>query len=135
MIGGSKRWSRSGVWEEGFTVVGTNLTLDGNFQMEVEHRIKKAWAAFAKYRALLLHGRGSVKKRLRLLDMAAKSSMLWGAGAWSLTIRQEQSISGVQRRMIRSMLRIRALGFSIFSGRFGPPRAPGWLETDSPPPH
>ena len=88
MIGGSKRWSRSGVWEEGFTVVGTILTLDGNFQMEVEHRIKKAWAAFAKYRALLLHGRGSVKKRLRLLDMAAKSSMLWVAGAWSLTIRQ-----------------------------------------------
>ena len=38
--------------------------------------------------------------------MSVKTSLLWGAGAWNLTVRQERRLATTQRKMIRSMLRI-----------------------------
>ena len=93
--------------DAGFKVLGTIVTMDNNFAKEVANRIARAWAAFSVHRDLFLHKQGSIKKRLMLLDMTVKQALLWGAGAWNLTTKQEQNIFGVQRKMIRIMLRIR----------------------------
>ena len=81
--------------------------MDNNFAVEIRNRIARAWGAFSVHRELLLHKQGSLKKRLMLLDMTVKQAIMWGAGTWNLTTKQEQSISGIQRKMIRTMLRIR----------------------------
>ena len=95
-----KRVGRSDV----FKALGTTITVDNGFQKEIENRIKKAWATFAQHRSLFKFRKGSLKKRLVFLDMSVKQSLLRGSGSWNLTVHDERTISGVQRKMIRAML-------------------------------
>ena len=82
--------------EEGFKMLGTMLTLDNNFEVEIEHRVARAWAAYSTHRELITYRPGSLKKRLKLLDMIVSSALFWGAGAWNLTTKQEMTLPSLR---------------------------------------
>jgi hypothetical protein len=47
-----------------------------------------------------------MKKRLRALDACVGRCMLWAAGSWRTTDKQEENIRGAHRAMIRQMLNL-----------------------------
>ncbi len=70
--------------KSGFKVLGTMVTVDNTFGVEVENRLARATRAFwANWDVL---GRVSIPlpKRLQVFRATVEASMLWCAGSWNL---------------------------------------------------
>ena len=68
----------------GFVFLGTCLTLDGSFAVEVRDRIAKGWRTIWRLRSWLLRRSVSVRARLRLWRAALRATLFWGSGSWRL---------------------------------------------------
>ena len=91
----------------GFKVLGTLQTFDNTCNVEIKHRVDKAWKAFHLHRDILCSKSASMGKRLRCLQALVASTLLWGASSWNVTKRQRSLLRGTQQRMISKMLGIR----------------------------
>ena len=90
--------------EIGFKALGVQITFDNQFHLELEARIKRAWASFYKfYDVLCCHG-ASLKKRFALLSMFVHPTLFWCAGSWNLTTKQLAKLRKVQCSMLRKMI-------------------------------
>ncbi len=70
---------------EGFKVLGTIVTFDIKYDLEIEHRLSRANTAF--YASWSVPGCASVplKTRLRVFRAAVDASVFWCAGSWNLS--------------------------------------------------
>ena len=88
--------------------MGTLQTFDNSCDVEIKHRVDKAWKAFHLHRDILCCKSASMGKRLRCLQTFVASTLLWGASSWNVTKRQRSLLRGTQQRMMRKMLGIRS---------------------------
>ena len=93
--------------DEGFKILGTLFTLNGNLDVELERRQDAAWAKFHQLAPLLLRRDASLVKRLQLFQTTVSQTLLWGAESWTLTAKQKRQLRSVQREMLRRIVRIR----------------------------
>ena len=66
--------------KEGVKILGTYLTIDNKFGVELKHRIQKAWGGFHKFQSLLRTKRASWKMRNKLLNQVAATTMFSCSG-------------------------------------------------------
>ena len=93
--------------KKGFKVLGTLLTFDNNFDVEIENRLARAWRALHANWELLGCKSIPLTRRLQVFRSTVEASFFWCAGSWSLTMEQIRRIKGQQSRMLRKMLRIK----------------------------
>ena len=84
--------------------LGRLLTLSKTHDVELKHRLKKAWAKFAVFRNELTNKAYSIYQRLRLLNSVLMPSALYGCTSWVMTATREQALRSTQRKMLRSIL-------------------------------
>jgi len=90
--------------KEGFNVLGTIITFDASFEVELRNRISRAWRAFYSHSVLLCCRTAPLKDRLRLLTLLVVSSLFWCSGSWNLTSRQVSKLRGVQLKMLQKIV-------------------------------
>ena len=73
---------------------------------ELYNRIRKAWAAFNKYRAGLCNGGVSLDARLELFDSVVSSTVLYASGTWTMTKERQRQLRTAHREMLRKVLGI-----------------------------
>jgi len=88
----------------GYKVLGTFITFDNQFDVELRRRISAAWGAFCKFKPLLCCSLISLKIRLTILGRAVHPALLWCAGSWNLRKDQLATLRAVQYTMIRKMM-------------------------------
>ena len=81
---------------EGIKILGSWVTLDGGFVVELSNRIHKAWGTFWKFRPALCALTQNIGVRLRLLDRSVKPTLFYASGSWNLTISQIKQLSKLQ---------------------------------------
>ncbi len=91
----------------GVKVLGTMVTFDNHFDVEVENRRARATATFWASWELLGCARTPLSKRIQVFRATVEASFIWCAGSWSLTVEQLQRIKGAQWRLLRNMLRLK----------------------------
>ena len=86
--------------------LGTKLCLDQTRAMDLEvgHRIARAWSKFSAFRSELTNKKSNLFDRLRLFNAVVTPCALYGCGSWSLKKEGEQKIRVAQRRMLRAIL-------------------------------
>ena len=87
--------------DEGFKVLGTILTLNGNTKLEYEQRIRAAYGKFNELWPLLGKRDACLKRRLQLFEATVTQTMLWCAESWTRTVAQKRHLRTVQRNMLR----------------------------------
>ena len=75
----------------GFKVLGTQLTFDNNYEVELESRLRKADNAFWANWGLLGCVSVPLVKRLAVFTGAVNATMFWCAGTWNLTRAQNET--------------------------------------------
>ena len=93
----------------GFKVLGTFITFDNAFDVELVRRIAASWSAFSKFASLLKCREISLESRLRMFAKAVHPAMLWCAGSWNLRKNQLATLREQQRRMLRKMIGFKKL--------------------------
>jgi len=88
----------------GFKVLGTFVTFDNAFDVELGRRIRAAWSAFSKFACLLKCNVISLECRLRMLAKAVHPALFWCAGSWNLRTNQLSKLRDLQRKMLRKMI-------------------------------
>ena len=91
----------------GFKVLGTMVTFDSRFDVEVENRLARATATFWASWELLGCTSTPLAKRILIFRATVEASFFWCAGSWSLTVEHLQRIKGAQSRLLRKMLRMK----------------------------
>jgi hypothetical protein len=91
----------------GFKVLGTFVTFDNNFDVEIENRLARAAAAFQRNLGASRLHRLPLSKRMQIFRATVESTFLWCAGSWNLRAEQLKRIKGAQSRLLRKMLRIK----------------------------
>ncbi len=78
----------------GFKVLGTYVTFDNRFEVEIEYRLMRADRAFWANWSLLGCVSVPLEKRLSVFTAAVNATMLWCAGTWNLTRAQNEKNQG-----------------------------------------
>ena len=84
--------------------LGRALCLTDCHQVEVEHRIKKAWAKFGLMRRELTDRGVPLQLRLRLFHAVVTPTVLYGSGSWAMTGEREALLRTTQLKMLRKVL-------------------------------
>ena len=98
----------------GFKALGTFITFDNQFDVELTRRISAAWGAFCKFAKLLKCQEIPFGERCKMLARGVHPALFWCSGSWNLRKDQLQRLRGVQNSMLRKMLKFtRGSGESI----------------------
>ena len=83
--------------------LGRLVSFSNRHEVEVDNRIKQAWKKFHVQKHILCNRSFSLKKRVQLLDITVKPTILYGAGTWALTANMCAKLRKTQRQMLRSI--------------------------------
>ena len=78
--------------DESTKYLGRLLNLCEPNDVEIDFRIKRAWAKFAVYREELTDKHYSLFQRLRMFNAVVMPTALYGAGSWAMTASREKSL-------------------------------------------
>ena len=84
--------------------LGRLLSLTDPHEIELQHRIKKAWAKYAVYKEELTNKNVPLKLKMKLFNAVVTPTMLYGCSSWVLTVVREKKLQTTQLRMIRNMI-------------------------------
>ena len=84
--------------------LGKALNLIDTHEVELKHRLRKAWAKFGMLKTELTDQAVPLRLRLRLFHAVVTPSVLYGCASWVLTDSRERLLRSAQRRMIRWMM-------------------------------
>ena len=73
-------------------------------EVELQHRLNKAWAKFGVYKEELTDKGIPVKLRLKLFHTVVSPTVLYGCSSWVLTARRDHKLKTTQMRMIRCII-------------------------------
>ena len=93
--------------DESSMYLGRLFNFGDTHDVELKHRVDRAWAKFAVYREELTSRSYSLPQRLKLFTATVQPTMLYGCSCWTLTHARSQKIQSTQRRMLRSVLGVR----------------------------
>ena len=92
--------------EDGTMYLGRLLSFHDYHDVELRHRLKRAWAKFHSLREELCSRSYSLKHRLHLLESVVTPTVLYSAGSWTMRTAREKMLRKTQRQMLRAMTRI-----------------------------
>ena len=69
------------------------MSLVDPHEVELQHRIKKAWAKYAVYKEELTNKNVPLKLRMRLFNAVVTPTMLYGCSSWVLTAGREKKMA------------------------------------------
>ena len=84
--------------------MGQRNTFMDQGSIEIQHRIRRAWAAFAKHGQELTSRSYLLRHRFRFSESVVTPSMMYGVGTWATTKEHERLIRTTQRRMLRLII-------------------------------
>ena len=84
--------------------LGRALSLTDAHDVELEHRIKKAWAKFGTWKQELTDRSVPLHLRLKLFRSVVTPTALYGSGSWVMTGQRETAFRGTQMKMLRSIM-------------------------------
>jgi len=88
---------------EGTIYLGRFLNFERFHDAELDNRINRGWAAFAKIRRGLSDKHYPLAHRLKLFDATVSATVLYGSGTWVMTKSREQRLRTNMRRMLRKI--------------------------------
>ena len=83
--------------------LGRKICFENNHDVELQNRLRAAWAKFSTNKQELTSRHYSLNDRLRLFEAVVTPTFLYGSGTWTLTQQMESKVRRVQRRMLRMM--------------------------------
>ena len=90
----------------GFKFLGTLVTRDNQYSVEIRNRTSCAWAAFWRQRRWLLHRKANRHQRLELWRVSIRPTLFWGSGSWRLSRAALQELRVMERRMFRKVFMV-----------------------------
>jgi hypothetical protein len=84
--------------------LGRALNLQKVQDIEIQHRLSRAWAKFAVYRKELIDKSYPLKSRLKLFNAVVTPTALYACGSWTMTYGRENLLKTTQRKMLRKIL-------------------------------
>ena len=84
--------------------LGQKITFEQQETAEIRNRIRRAWAAFLKFRQELTSKTYRYKDRLRLFDMVITPTLTYACATWTLTKEHERMTKSTQREMLRLII-------------------------------
>ena len=84
--------------------LGRLVAFDDYHDVELKHRVGKAWAKFAMLRNELTNKVYDLRKRVKLFTTVIQPSLLYGCVSWTMTRIREKLIRTTQRKMLRQIL-------------------------------
>ena len=89
--------------------LGRALSLTETHDVELNHRLKKAWAKFSVYRQELTDKDIPLYWRLKLFDTVVTPTVLYGCSSWVMTCAREASLRSAQMHILRKIVGRRRL--------------------------
>ena len=90
-------------FEEKAKYLGRHVSFSDPDAAELDHRIKQAWRKFHAQKSVLCNNKYPIKQRVKLFSSTITPTILYGAGAWTLTQDAIQKLKKTQRQMLRSI--------------------------------
>ena len=87
--------------------LGRALNLHAFHRFELDSRVRNAWAAFSKFKAVFTSSAYPFAAKAKLFDAVVTPVMLYAAASWTLTKGMEDILIITQRRMLRQLLGFR----------------------------
>ena len=84
--------------------LGRALCLSDPYGVEIESRMRKAWAKFNIYKSEITDPAYSMKQRMNLFNAVVTQTALYGSSAWAMTCAREQKLRVTQRKMLRCII-------------------------------
>jgi len=84
--------------------LGRALSLSDTHDVELKHRMKKAWAKFWIWKQELTDRDVPLRLRLKLFQSVITPTALYGCSSWVMTGAREAELQTTQMKMLRSML-------------------------------
>lgn len=89
--------------------LGRALSLTNTHEVELKHRIKKAWAKFGIYRQELTDRAIPLHLRLKLFQSVVPPTILYGCSSWVMTVARETLLRSTEMKMLRAIMGRRRL--------------------------
>ena len=89
---------------ESMKYLGQRISFHHQETLEINSRIRAAWATFHKYRQELTSKKYLLKLRLRLLDATVSPTLCYAAGTWTPSREHERMIQSTQHKMLRFII-------------------------------
>ena len=86
------------------SILDKKITFEQQETAEIRNRIRRAWAAFFKFRQELTSKTYRYKDRLRLFDMVITPTLTYSCATWTLTKEHERMIKSTQRKVLRLII-------------------------------
>ena len=86
--------------------LGCRIGADPSGTSEINSRLGRAWAEFAKLERLWKHSTLPPKRKLEIFQAAIVTGLMYGLAASWLNTRQQRQLNGFQARCLRRILRI-----------------------------
>ena len=90
--------------QESAMYLGRALSLTEPHDIELKHRLKKAWAKFGTFKQELTDLTIPLHLRLKLFQSVLTPTVLYGCSSWVMTCTREAALRTTQRKMLRAML-------------------------------
>ena len=109
----AKRFSLNSRWFEVLGCSNSTMYLGRLFafkdhhEIELKHRVRKAWAKFGIFRNELTNKCYDLGKRVQLFKSVVQPSLLYGCVSWTMTRSREKLIKTTQRKMLRQILGVK----------------------------
>jgi len=81
--------------------LGRLLSIQNPHDVEIAHRLKRAWAKFMSYKKELCGKHYPLRDRLKLFNATVTPTVLYGCGCWTMTKEREKKLRTAQRKMLR----------------------------------
>ena len=84
--------------------LGRELSLTSPHEVELKHRVRKAWAKFGAFRSELTNKTIPLHLRLKLFSAVITPTILYGSVAWVMTQSRNDILKSTQMKMVRAIL-------------------------------
>ena len=89
-----------------YVYLGQSINMTNDIKNEISRRRKAGWAAFNKYRDILLDRQLDTQIRSRVFDSHVLPAMTYASETWNTTKSEEERLAVTQRAMERAMCKV-----------------------------
>ena len=86
-----------------FRYLGSHVTMDGELDLEVNHRIQCGWNSWRRLSGVLCDRKLSARLKGKVYKTAVRPAMMYGSETWAMKKVQEKKVDVAEMRMLRWM--------------------------------